>query len=100
MKRVALQICVIMFLSLAARADTALPIVSQPSLEACLYNNIVILPNSPVVGTFTLNGVSGTGSFQSQVAGFSPNPPYSTVTAYHYTLDLSAMPHAGNHCVK
>lgn len=100
MKRVALQICAAMFLTVAARANTALPIVSQASLEACLYNNIVILQNSPVTGTFTLNGVSGTGSFQSQVAGFSPNPPNSTLTAYHYTMDVSAMSHAGNHCVR
>ena len=101
MKKIAMQICVALTMAAASRADTALTITSQQSLEACLYNNIVLFGNQPSAGgTFALNGVSGSGVFQSDAWGFSPNPPYSTVTAFNYTLDLSGMAHAGNHCVK
>jgi hypothetical protein len=101
MKKITLQIGLALILAARSRADTSLTILSPQALEGCLFNNIITYINQPSAGgSFSLSGVSGSGVFQSDAWGYSPYPPYNTVNVFHYTLDLSAMAPAPNHCVK
>ncbi len=101
MKKSSIGILLAMFLAAAARADTPLTLTTTPTLEGCLFNNIVLFIDQPAAGgSFTLNGVSGAGTFQSDVIGYSPDPPYTTEVVFNYTIDLSGISPAANHCVK
>jgi hypothetical protein len=83
-----------------ARADTALTI-NGGSPFGCLQN-AYINPTPPQVNsTFTLPGVSGSGTVHSAVPGDAPTfgyPPLAYI--FNYTLDISSMGAAANHCVK
>jgi len=103
MKNLRIQILLGLLGISLARADTPLTITTFPALESCLYNNINLYVTPPAAtGSFTLNGVSGTGVVQSEASGFSPPPPNApnTLTLFNYTIDLSGMSSSANHCVK
>jgi hypothetical protein len=87
MKLKLLQILIICFVTIAARADTSLSLSN-----AILFGSTSEYVNS----TFTLPGVSGTGS----IASFLSNSPQIFPLPYNYLLDLSGMPSATNHCIK
>jgi len=101
MKKSFVGILLALILAAGTRADTALTITTTPVLESCLFNNIVLFLNQPAAGgSFILSGVSGSGTFQSSASGYSPDPPYNTEVVFNYTIDLSGMSTAANHCVK
>jgi hypothetical protein len=87
MKLKLLQILMICFVAIAAQADTSLSVSN-----AILFGFTTELVNS----TFTLPGVSGTGSLASLLS----NNPQIFPLPYNYVLDLSGMPSATNHCIK
>jgi hypothetical protein len=101
MKNKTILILLGLLLAACARADTPLTITTFPTLESCLYNNIVLFVIQPAAsGSFTLNGVNGSGVVQSDVSGFSPYPPYNTEYVFNYAIDMSGMSPVTNHCVK
>ncbi len=105
MKKMTTPTLLCLLLAATARADTTLAI---PALYSCLtdFGAPVGIPNPPTVaGTFNLNGVSGQGVMQSQVPGYWDEhvPPANTeqkLYTYSYTVDLSGLSPAANHCVK
>lgn len=105
MKKLAIQIFLALVAAVAARGDTALTI---PALYNCLtdFGTVVGIPSPPtVLSTFTLNGVSGPGSIQSQVPSYwdefiPPNSGEEKLYNYVYSIDLSGMSPATNHCIR
>ena len=105
MKRIALPFLFVLSAATCARADTALMI---PAIYGCLadFGNGVSIPNPPAkIAAFTLNGVSGQATLQSQVPSYWDEhyPPSGNETKlynFSYKLDLSTLPAAPNHCVK
>lgn len=84
----------------AARAATPLTITSG-SPYGCLQN--AALYSSPLTasGSFSLNGVAGTGTVQSSVPGNAPTFGYPpTANIFVYTIDVSHLSAAAGHCVK
>jgi hypothetical protein len=105
MKKIITTILLSLFVAAGARADTTLII---PALYNCLldFGGIFAIVNPPTVNsTFTLTGVSGSGVLQSQIPTLWDEhvPPANNdqkLYTYSYTLDLSGMSSAANHCVK
>ena len=83
-----------------AWADTSLTI-NGTSPYGCLQNaSLYSLPLTASNG-FTLSGVSGTGAILSGVPAYAPLWQGSLVANfYNYSIDLSRLPTATNHCVK
>src|SRR5207249_3991221 len=65
-----------------------------------LFNNTLLLNQPAAGGSFALNGVSGSGQFQSSVLSYAPYPPYNTEFVFNYSIDLSGLSPTANHCVK
>jgi hypothetical protein len=99
MKRITTQILLLLLVATAARADTALTISPAP-IDACLFNNVALLSPPAISGSFALNGVAGSGQFQSSVLSYAPYPPYNAEYVFNYSIDLSGLSPAANHCVK
>ena len=81
-------------------ADTALT-VDNGSPFGCLQNAALFAFPMTDSGSFTLPGVSGTGTVASSVPGDAPTfgyPPDAYI--YNYSLDISHLSPAANHCVK
>ena len=106
MKKTSVQIASgLVFLGLltaaTARADTSLTI-NPGTPYGCLQN--AYIPPTPIAsasGSFTLNGVSGTGTIQSSVPADAPSFGYPPdIYFYNYTIDLSKLSAAANHCVR
>jgi hypothetical protein len=84
-----------------ARADTLLTIDSGPPY-GCLQNAFIFPPPPPsATGTFTLTNTTGTGTVSSDVPASAPTFSYPpNVYLYNYTLDMSRMASASEHCIK
>jgi hypothetical protein len=90
---------ILLSLIVTAHAGTAIPISPTP-LDTCLFNNVAS-PNQPAAGgSFALNGVSGSGQFQSSVLTWAAYPPYNAEYVFNYSIDLSGLSPAANHCVR
>lgn len=89
-----------LFATTAARADT--PLTINPATPTGCFQNANILPIPfTATGTFTLPGVSGTGTVHSFVGVTVPTFGYPPIVyGYAYTIDLSGMSAPNNHCVK
>lgn len=103
MKKSSIEILLVLFLSTLARADTPLVIGDVPpgSPGGPCYDDTLIVQNPPhATGTFTLNGVSGTGTVSSGVTYVADNIHGQDHMRYGYSVDMSGMPAATNHCVR
>ncbi len=89
-----------MLAAAGARADTSLTI-NPATPFGCLQNAFLWQPPLSASGTFTLPGVSGTGVVRSGINASAPSFGYPPeIYFYNYSLDLSGLPAAANHCVK
>ena len=91
-----------MLLALAARADTALTIGAfAPGPGGPCYDDTLLVQNPPqATGNFTLPGVSGTGVVNSIVHYVVSNPTSQSWIRYDYSVDMSGISPAANHCIK
>ena len=67
--------------------------VSSPIISGCGSSNDVRVVHLSINSSFSLTGVSGTGSMRSTYAN-------GTNFVYTYTVDMSGMPLHADHCVK
>ena len=99
MKKIAAQILLGLSMAAAARANTTLTISGTPPY-ACFQNANIYQTPLQTSGTFSLTGVTGTGTFQSDVPASVPTfsfPPEAYL--YNYTLNVSGLPSTTNHCL-
>src|SRR3954468_20903486 len=83
-----------------ALADTALTI-NGSSPYGCLQNAFIYPTPQQTTGTFTLPGVSGSGSIHSAIPASAPTFGYPpTAYIFNYTIDMSGMSAPNSHCVK
>ncbi len=100
MKKTIVQLVLGVFMTMCARADTALTIDGTDPFGCFQNANIYQFPET-ASGSFTLNGVSGTGTVQSKVPGDVPTFGYPPETyIYDYSISLPAVSSATTHCVK
>ena len=100
MKRIIAPILLSLLVPAGVRADTPLTITSG-SPFGCLQNAYLYPVPLQVNGSFTLNGVSGSGTIVSTVPASAPTFGYPpNAYFYNYSIDLSHLPTATNHCVK
>ena len=89
-----------LFAANCALADTALTITGG-SPYGCLQNADLYSTPLKASGTFTLPGVSGTGTIASSVPASAPTFGYPpNAYFYNYALDVSSLSSAPAHCVK
>jgi hypothetical protein len=101
MKRIIVRILLgLLVATTCAKADTSLTITSS-SPFGCLQNAFILPTPLQVSGSFSLNGVSGTGVIRSSVTADAPTFSYPpNAYFFNYSIDLSGMPSATTHCVK
>jgi hypothetical protein len=100
MKRIVTQIFLGLLGAAGVRADVSLTINSATPF-GCLQNAFIFQPPLSVTGNFSLPDVSGTGVVHSGINASAPSFGYPPeIYFYNYTLDLSGLPAAANHCVK
>jgi len=102
MKKNLVQILLSLSVAIASRADTPLSIGSVPPGPGgpCYDDTLVVLNPPSATGTFTLSGVSGTGMVSSIVSYVADNVHEQQHTRYTYSIDMSGMSAATNHCIK
>jgi hypothetical protein len=102
MKKSAIKILLGIVLATSARADTLLTIGTIPPGPGgpCYDDTDVILNPPHASGTFTLPGVSGSGSVTSSVAQVADNLHGRSYLRYDYSVDMSGLPLATNHCIR
>jgi len=104
MKKTLAQIFCGLFLAASARADTPLTFgnVSAGGSVGPCWQDTALYSGSGGFGNFNLPGIAATGIVYStvfEVINFSPSPGSSHLV-YTYSVDMSALPAAPNHCVK
>jgi len=100
MKKITTQILLGLLTAAGARADTSLTINSSTPF-GCLQNAFILPTPLQVTGSFTLAGASGTGTIHSSVNASAPTFSYPPeVYFFNYTIDLSGISSAANHCVR
>ena len=88
------------FTTFCARADTTLTI-DPSSPYGCLQNAGLNPIPMAATNSFTLPGISGTGTIRSSVPAYAPLWNGSLVANfYNYSIDLSHLPPAASHCVR
>lgn len=93
-------LCLLSLAPALSRADTPLTITSS-SPYGCLQNAFINPTPPQITGNFTLNGVTGTGTIKSSVPASAPTFSYPPQAYFFdYSIDLSTMSPAPNHCVK
>ena len=100
MKNITMKIMLGLLAAATARADTPLIIDNSGAETVCLdyYDQFY---GGTLDSPFTLNGVSGPGLIESTVVGLVGMPPQPLDTySYTYTIDLSGMSPAANHCIR
>ena len=102
MQKRLLQVLVGLTAVASARADTPLTIGSvSPGVGGPCWDDTLVVPNPPsAVGTFTLPGVGGAGILNSIVAVVVDNLHGQQHLRYNYSMDLSGLSAAANHCIK
>jgi hypothetical protein len=102
MKKSFIGILLVMVVTAGAHADTALTIGTIPPGPGgpCYDDTDVILNPPSAVGTFTLPITAGTGSVTSSVAQVADNLHGRSHLRYDYSVDMSGMPLATNHCIR
>jgi Chaperone of endosialidase len=102
MKNTFVQILLGVFVATAAHADTSLTVGSvSPGAGGPCWDDTLVVPNPPsATGTFTLPGVSGSGTVSSIVSYVADNVHGQQHLRYNYSVDMSGMSAAANHCVK
>ncbi len=95
-------IIVALSLTLVVHADTFLTIGTiPPGPGGPCYDDTLVVPNPPVAtGNFTLSGVTGTGVVHSAFSTVVDNIHGQQHPRYSYSVDMSALPVATNHCVR
>jgi hypothetical protein len=85
-----------------ARADTPLTLGTYaPGPGGPCYDDTLLTLTWPIAaGTFTLPGVSGTGVVNSDARVVADNVHGRSYTRYDYTVDMSGMQAAANHCIR
>jgi uncharacterized coiled-coil protein SlyX len=99
-KKITVRILLGLLAVAVARADTSLTI-NPTTPYGCLQNASIWNPPLTMDSSFSLTGVSGTGTLHSGINASAPSfgfPP--EIYFFNYTIDLSALPAATNHCVK
>jgi hypothetical protein len=101
MKKSAIKILLGIILATSARAGTLLTIGTIPPGPGgpCYDDTDVILNPPHALGVFTLPGV-GSGSVTSSVAQVADNLHGRSYLRYDYSVDMSAMQQATNHCIR
>jgi hypothetical protein len=97
-----LMLC-LMCLPLSVEANTTLTVGKVTLIipgGPCWDDTAPVPPPPTASASFTLAGVTGTGKLTSQASTVIDNIRHGDHSFYIYSLDLSAMSAATNHCVK
>ena len=100
MKRILVQLLPALLAAATARADTSL-VINPTTPFGCLQNAFLWPTPLTASGSFTLSGVAGSGHVNSSVSASAPSFSYPPeIYFFNYSIDLSSLPAASNHCVK
>ena len=103
MKKIVVQILLVACVAASARANTPLTIgnITLIGLGGPCWDDTLLVESPPTAsGSFSLNGVSGTGTVNSSAAFVADNVHGKQHVLYTYSLDMNSMSPAPNHCVK
>ena len=103
MKKIRMQILLGLLALASARADTPLSVGAVTLVipgGPCWDDSLVYPPPLAASNSFTLTEVSGMGTVSSVASFKADNVRDAQHVLYVYSVDLSGMAQAGNHCVK
>jgi hypothetical protein len=103
MKKILIQILLGLLAMASARATTPLTVGTVTLIipgGPCWDDSLIYPPPLTASNSFTLTGVSGTGTLSSVESTKVDNVHGEQHILYVYSMDLSGMSQAANHCVK